>query len=363
LLARWLALIVAAVAVAFAARRWPLLSAGLVVLVAGELYLAARPLDAVHPLPASLYSPDPLIDRALPNDHSSFRSVSVAQGAGKHPSISAADQRVLAPNDFRYANSRSARVGDWPNFPMQSARATIDGYDGGLLPLTSYVRFRGLLVPAGSDKADYPIPYLTDHAPDLRLLGLLGVRDIVQDAAASSGTPDGLAGEGVSIVENPDVLPRAFLVHTLSASAGKDEDLRALANPYFDVRTQAIIAGGTCAAGPSDGADQVDLRRNDAETVSIRVTTDSAGLLVIGTTDYPGWQARVDGKSQPVLLVDSLIQGVCVPSGRHEVELTFTPSSWGLAVGLSGLSLLGLVLVGLGPMLLERRPLRMSGVR
>jgi hypothetical protein len=331
--------------------------------VAGELYLAARPLDAVHPLPASLYSPDPLIDRALPNDRSPFRSVSVAQAAGKHPATSGADRRALAPEDFRYANSRSARVSDWPNFPMQSARATIDGYDGGLLPLTSYVRFRELLLPAGSDKADYPIPFLTAHAPDLRLLGLLGVRYIAQDAAASPATPDGLATEGVSIVENPDVLPHAFLVHTLSGSAGTDEDLRALANPYFDVRTQAIVAGGSCAAGPSDGADQVELRRNDAETVSIRVTTDTPGLLVIGTTDYPGWQARVDRKSQPVLSVDSLVQGVCVPAGRHDVELTFTPSHWGLAIGLTGLSLLGLVLVGLGPLVLERRRLMRSGAR
>jgi hypothetical protein len=362
LLARWLALIVAAVAITLAARRWPLLSAGLVVLVAGELYLAARPLDAVHPLPASLYSRDPLIDKSLPDDRSPFRSVSVAQGAGKHPAISDADQRALAPDDFRYANSRSARVADWPNFPMQSARATIDGYDGGLLPLTSYVRFRGLLVTGGSDKADYPIPYLTDHAPDLRLLGLLGVRYIVQDAS-SSGTTDGLAGEGVSIIENPGVLPRAFLVHTLSASAGNDEDRRALANPYLDLRTQAIVAGGRCAGGSSDGADQVELQRNDAEAVSIRVTTDSGGLLVVGTTDYPGWQARVDGKSQPVLLVDSLVQGVCVPAGRHDVELTFAPSHWALAVVLSGLSLLGLVLVGVGPLLLQRRPFRRAGAR
>jgi hypothetical protein len=194
------------------------------------------------------------------------------------------------------------------------------------------------------------------------LLGLLGVRYIVQDAS-SSGTTDGLAGEGVSIIENPGVLPRAFLLHTLSASTGNDEDRRALANPYFDLRTQAIVAGGRCAGGSSDGADQVELRRNDAEAVSIRVTTDSGGLLVVGTTDYPGWQARVDGKSQPVLLVDSLVQGVCVPAGRHDVELTFAPSHWALAVVLSGLSLLGLMLVGVGPLLPQRRPFRRAGAR
>ena len=361
LLARWLALVVAAVLVALAMRRWPLLSAGLVLLVAGELYLAARPLDAVHPLPASVYSPDPLIDQSLPGDRSPFRSVSVAQGADKRPPISAADRLVLRPDDYRYANSRSARVADWPNFPMQAARATLDGYDGGLLPLTSYVRFRSLLVPAGNNKADSTIPYLTDRPPDLRLLGLLGVRYVVQDAPL--GSPGALGAEGVSILENPNALPHAFLVHTVSASGGQEQDLSALANPYFDVKTEAIVANGTCATGPSDGADQVELLRNDAETVSVRVTTDSAGLLVVGTTDYPGWQARVDGKSQPVRLVDGLVQGVCVPAGRHDVELAFTPSHWALAVAVSGLSLLGLMLLGLVPALVKRRPLRMVGAR
>ena len=38
-----------------------------------------------------------------------------------------------------------------------------------------------------SGKADFPIPYLTDHAPDLRLLG---VRYVVQDAGAASGADE-----------------------------------------------------------------------------------------------------------------------------------------------------------------------------
>jgi hypothetical protein len=238
---------------------------------------------------------------------------------------------------------------------MQSARATVDGYDGGLLPLTSYVRFRGLLVPGGADKADYPIPYLTDQVPDLRLLGLLGVRYVVVDAGGSSGPADALAAEGVTIVTNPDALPRAFLVHGVHGSSGQEQDLQALSNPFFDLRTQAIVAGGACAGGEAGGADRVELLRNDAEAVSIRVTADGAGMLVIGSVNYPGWQARVDGRSQPVRLADSLVQGICIPSGTHDVELTFTPSHWVLAVALSGVSLLALALVGVGPLVLKRR--------
>jgi len=352
----WMGFIAPAVLLAVAARWWPVASVGLVLLVAGELYAAAQPLDALRPLPASLYSPDPSIDQALPNDRSPFRTVSVAQGAGKHPSIPEEELRGLGyGSDFRYANLRSARTGDWPNFPMQSARATLDGYDGGLLPLTSYVRFRGLLVPASTGKADFPIPSLTDRVPDLRLLGLLSVRYVVHDAGVSAGITDGLSKEGVSILENPDALKRAFLVHTVHASAGQDQDLVALANPDFDLKTEATVAGGACAGGQPGGADRVELLRNDAETVTTRVTADGAGLLVISDVDYPGWQATVDGKSQPVLLVDSLIQGVCLPPGRHDVELRFTPSHWALAVAISLASLALLLRFAFWPIGLARR--------
>ncbi|HLB77172.1 MAG TPA: hypothetical protein VJO72_09080, partial [Candidatus Dormibacteraeota bacterium] len=342
LLARWLALIAAAVTLAVVARRWPVVSAGLILLVAGELYLAARPLDALKPLPAGIYSRDPRIDALLPSDSTPFRSLSVAQATSARPSIPQAELgRLGYVDDFRYANSRAARVGDWPNFPMQAGRATLDGYDGGLLPLTSYVRFRGLLVPAGRNLADYPFPYLMAEVPDQRLLGLLGVRYVLHDPApADAGAP---VVEGVSILENPQVVPRAFLVHTVHASAGSDRDLQAIANPDFDLRSEATIAEGVCSGGQPTTGDQVEFLDSSPETLSLRVASASPSLLVVGTVEYPGWQASVDGKSQPVLLADSLIQGVCLPPGRHTVELRFTPSHWTLALALSLASFAALV--------------------
>ena len=336
LLAEWFVLIILGSALVIAARRWPAAIAALVVLAGVELYGAAQPLEVLKPLPAGVYAPDPLIDAALPADRSPYRSLSIARIADKTPSVPQAElDRLGYRGDFRYANFASARVADLPNFAMQSSRATIDGYDGGLLPLTSYLRFRALLLPAGRTNPDDPIFYLADRVPDVRLLSLLGVRSIVRDAESKD---QGI--EGVTIQENPDALPRAFMVHTLRPSAGIDADLEALAAPDFDVARSAVIARGGCTAGPSGAGDQADLVDNGPEQVSVRVSSATSGVLVISNVDYPGWRASVDGKSQPVLLVDGLLQGVCVPAGEHTVAMTFTPNHWTLAIVVSVVSFL-----------------------
>ncbi|WP_090180222.1 YfhO family protein [Luteibacter sp. UNC138MFCol5.1] len=87
-----------------------------------------------------------------------------------------------------------------------------------------------------------------------------------------------------------------------------------------------------------------------------RASVDGAGssLLVVSQAWYPGWTARVDGRKTRVLPVDGLIQGVFVPSGKHEVELAFLPVSF--IVGCV-LSLLAIVLL-LTPFVRERLRLK-----
>ncbi|MEK7767254.1 MAG: YfhO family protein, partial [bacterium] len=46
----------------------------------------------------------------------------------------------------------------------------------------------------------------------------------------------------------------------------------------------------------------------------------------------PGWRARIDGSSAPLLRADYVLQAVSVPPGDHLVEFTYCPVSF--AVGL-----------------------------
>jgi uncharacterized membrane protein YfhO len=53
--------------------------------------------------------------------------------------------------------------------------------------------------------------------------------------------------------------------------------------------------------------------------MTVDVSTDNGGYLVLSEAAYPGWRARIDGRIVPVQRVDVMFQGVAVLAGRHTV--------------------------------------------
>jgi hypothetical protein len=67
-------------------------------------------------------------------------------------------------------------------------------------------------------------------------------------------------------------------------------------------------------------------RRN---AVVLDVNTDRKSVVVLHDIYYPGWEATVDGKVEPILRTNVLFRGVEVPAGHHVVEFEFRPLSLG----------------------------------
>ena len=330
----WLALLAAfALMLLVARRRGVAASAMLAPLLAIELLFAAQPLNPLHALPASVYATDAALNAVLPSDASPYRSLSLAR-----PSNAS-----LADTAYRGYDTR--RAIDQPDLAMESGRATLDGYDGGLLPLASYVRFRRLLLPAGSgNPPDFPLIALTDIRPPAPLLEALGVRDLVVSGGVSR-SPESepvLVEDGFTVLRDPAAKPRAFLVHEVQSAGSSQQAVDLVASGAVAPDRSAVVTGPACATSPASAQDQVDLLRNDPERVEVRTVNDAPGLLVVSSTDYPGWRATVDGAPVTIREVDGLLQGVCLPAGRHTVAVSYLPDGWGLALGLS---ILGLVLV------------------
>jgi len=82
-------------------------------------------------------------------------------------------------------------------------------------------------------------------------------------------------------------------------------------------------------------------------TVTVAVETDQAGYLVLSDAWYPGWQATVDGRPEPVYRANYAFRAVYVPAGDHTVRFTFEPLWWKIGLGVSGITLLVLLLWGL----------------
>jgi len=79
------------------------------------------------------------------------------------------------------------------------------------------------------------------------------------------------------------------------------------------------------------------------------VKAEAPSFLVLSEVYYPeGWQAWVDGEPASIHEVNTILRGVMVPAGAHEITLDFEPADVRLGRLISNLSLL-LIVLGIIP--------------
>ncbi len=159
----------------------------------------------------------------------------------------------------------------------------------------------------------------------------------------------------VKIYENLDLRPRAYLVHQLFHATDADDAVARIGGePLIQKGMAAVVEQSTAdnkltLTALSDPADQVTLVDYTAEEVTLAVQTAGDAFLVLSDTNFPGWQATVDGNPTPIYPTNVLFRGIYVPAGDHTVSFRYRPQSWQLGIWLSGIALLlwlGLLLLG-----------------
>jgi len=80
-------------------------------------------------------------------------------------------------------------------------------------------------------------------------------------------------------------------------------------------------------------------------SISARITTKDGGFLNFSQNHYPGWRVYIDGIRTELELVNSLIMGVYLPPGTHEVEFRFVSESLLAGATISGTTILVCVFV------------------
>jgi uncharacterized membrane protein YfhO len=66
----------------------------------------------------------------------------------------------------------------------------------------------------------------------------------------------------------------------------------------------------------------------DSQRVVIHATLDHAGIVMLTDSNYPGWNAYLDGQPVPILSVNYLFRGVLAPAGSHLIEFRYQPKSY-----------------------------------
>lgn len=73
--------------------------------------------------------------------------------------------------------------------------------------------------------------------------------------------------------------------------------------------------------------------------ITVKTSSAAPGNLILSETDYPGWQAQVNGQRVAITPVNGIFRAVPVPAGAVTVTFTYRPASFTWGVGLAALGL------------------------
>jgi hypothetical protein len=163
----------------------------------------------------------------------------------------------------------------------------------------------------------------------------------------------------MTILENKQVLPRAWLTHRTEVQSNREARLQRLKEVSFDPLSTVMLETGLPQDFPVPPAsftgESVEITNYQAETVEIKTSSIAPGMLVLADQAFPGWVAFVDGRETPIFTAYHTLRAVYVPGGDHDVRFEYRPVSVqiGAVISLGSLLVLALLPV-LGPLLRRR---------
>ncbi len=173
--------------------------------------------------------------------------------------------------------------------------------------------------------------------------GLLNVR--YRLAPASTGESGAVYQDSDwKVYENPNGLPRAWLVHETVREPDLDRCATLLGNADFDPRRTAVTETRVAVEPPAAPADEpVRVSGWQANRIEMQVRAQTRALLVVSETYYPGWKATINGKPVDILRADGALRGVLVPPGESRVVMSYAPLTVysGGAVTLAAFAIVG----------------------
>lgn len=336
--------------------RRPVLTAILLTVLCAELIASDRSLLARYAT-ASGVEREPKVDLA---------SAYEASGAGRYLQWPRGERSRSGEEPFRYLGYLpTVRNGRLP-YALRFTEARVTPLEVnnrsivlGLQDVQGYnpiqvARYEEYMAALNGRGQDYHFAEVFGKGLNSPLLDLLNVRYILtpvekpSDRADAQGVngayPTVYRDEAVRVVENPEALPRAWVVHS-ARQVAPGEALELLGSGSVDPRDTALLeVAPPPLARPAAGSSlaRASVTEYSPDRIRLSASTEGLGLLMLSEVYYPAWKAYVDGRPAPVYRADHTLRAVPLPPGQHEVELRYESATLraGLVISLISYGLL-----------------------
>ncbi len=150
----------------------------------------------------------------------------------------------------------------------------------------------------------------------------------------------------LAVYENPDPLPRAWLVSAAQILPDENAVLAALQEPNFEPSNTVVLMQNIAhSPGPEESTPlsldaPVSILSYDENEILLAASAERPGYLVLSEVWYPGWRATVNGAAAPVLRANYTLRALPVPAGDLTIRLWYAPDSWRRGLTLFGVGIL-----------------------
>lgn len=153
---------------------------------------------------------------------------------------------------------------------------------------------------------------------------------------------------GGQIYENDAALGNAWFVDSISYVDNANAEIAALGTlmPEVEAVADKTMEGILGQAAPGDSTDVITLTSYAPNRLTYKTNTTTSRVAVFSEVYFPwGWEATIDGKPAEIARVNYVLRAMVIPSGSHEIAMTFDPQSVHTTVSVATVSVIVIYLL------------------
>lgn len=170
-----------------------------------------------------------------------------------------------------------------------------------------------------------PTPLENIYYP--KLIDLLNTKYIITDKELGDRF-ELVYSNNISVYENKNYLPRAFIVRNAKIIKEKEQIFNELRKEAFEPKEYVILEKDPGVPLINPGSfEEANISYYSPNKIINNVNLDYPGFLILSEVWYSGWKAYDNGKQTEIYKTNYALRSIFLKEGEHKVEFIYQPES------------------------------------